>query len=117
MTAAIPVPAARSGPLATLDQLAAISEEEVWLASQKSPRTRRAYRHDVAHFMQTLGIITPGQLRQVDHRAVIRPELTERPVCTHKRTKVERVGRLVGRTGFWDVRAAAALGYGMTANT
>ncbi len=71
MTAAIPVPAARSGPLATLDQLAAIPEEEVWLASQKSPRTRRAYRQDVAHFMRTLGITSPEQLRQVDHRAVI----------------------------------------------
>ncbi len=71
MTAVLPVPAARSGPLATLDQLAAIPEEEVWLASQKSPRTRRAYRLDVAHFMRTLGITTPEMLRQVDHRAVI----------------------------------------------
>ena len=30
--------------------LAAVPEEEVWLASQKSARTRRAYRQDVAHF-------------------------------------------------------------------
>ncbi len=45
-----------------------------------------------------------------------RPELTERPVCTHKRTKVERVGRLARRTGVWDVRAAAALGCRVTAN-
>ena len=57
--------------LASLDQLAAIPEEEVWLASQKSARTRRAYRLDVAHFMRTLDITTPDQLRQVDHRAVI----------------------------------------------
>jgi site-specific recombinase XerD len=51
--------------------LAAIPEEDIWLASQKSARTRRAYRQDVAHFMRTLGITTPEQLRQVDHRAVI----------------------------------------------
>ena len=57
--------------LASLAALAAIPEEEIWLASQKSARTRRAYRQDVAHFMRTLGIATPEQLRQVDHRAVI----------------------------------------------
>ena len=71
MTAALPVPAAQSGQLASLEALAAIPEEEIWLASQKSARTRRAYRLDVAHFMRTLGIATPDQLRQVDHRAVI----------------------------------------------
>lgn len=71
MTAVFPVPPAQSGPIATLNQLAAIPEEEVWLASQKSARTRRAYRQDVAHFLRTLGLITPDQLRQVDHRAVI----------------------------------------------
>jgi len=37
--------------------LAAIPEEDIWLASQKSARTRRAYRQDVAYFMRTLGII------------------------------------------------------------
>ena len=70
-SAALPVPAPRSGQLADLDALAAIPEEDIWLASQKSARTRRAYKLDVAHFMKTLGIITPDQLRQVDHRAVI----------------------------------------------
>ena len=70
-TPALPAPTARPGQLASLADLAAIPEEEVWLASQKSARTRRAYRLDVAHFMRTLGITTPGQLRQVDHRAVI----------------------------------------------
>lgn len=67
----LPAPSARPGQLASLDALAAIPEEEIWLASQKSARTRRAYRQDVAHFMKTLGITTPEQLRQVDHRAVI----------------------------------------------
>ena len=61
----------RPGQLAHLERLAEIPEEEVWLASQKSARTRRAYRLDVAHFMRTLGITSSEQLRQVGHRAVI----------------------------------------------
>jgi hypothetical protein len=43
--------------------LAAIPEEEIWLQKQKSARTRRAYRRDVAHFLRTLGIATPAVLR------------------------------------------------------
>ena len=66
----LPVPSSR-GQLAPLAQLAAIPEEEIWLRKQKSARTRRAYRLDVQHFMRTLGITTPAELRQVDHRAVI----------------------------------------------
>ncbi len=57
--------------LSTIAALAAVPEEEVWLASQKSARTRRAYKLDVAHFMRTIGISSPDELRQVDHRAVI----------------------------------------------
>ena len=48
-----------------------IPEEDIWLAKQKSARTRRAYRLDVRHFMAALGITSPADLRQVDHRAVI----------------------------------------------
>lgn len=59
------------GQLASLDALAAIPEEVVWLAKQKSARTRRAYRGDVTHFLRSLGITGAEQLRQVDHRAVI----------------------------------------------
>lgn len=55
----------------TVEALAAIPEEEVWLAKQKSARTRRAYKLDVQHFMRTVGVLTREQLRQVDHRAVI----------------------------------------------
>src|SRR5712692_4918174 len=55
----------------SVDALALIPEEEVWLASRKSARTRRAYRHDVAHFMTTLNIRSPEELRRVDHRAVM----------------------------------------------
>ena len=69
-TPALPASTTRPGQLASLADLAAVPEEEVWLASQKSVRTRRAYRLDVAHFMRTLGVTTPSQLRQVDHRAV-----------------------------------------------
>jgi site-specific recombinase XerD len=67
----LPTSIHRSGPLADLDALAAIPEEEVWLASQKSARTRRAYRLDVAHFVGVFGITTPEQLRLIDHRAVM----------------------------------------------
>jgi integrase/recombinase XerD len=55
----------------SVDQLAAIPEEEIWLASRKSARTRRAYRNDVAHFMRTFGIQSPDDLRKIDHRAVM----------------------------------------------
>jgi integrase/recombinase XerD len=57
--------------LSTLEQLAEIPEEEIWLQKQKSARTRRAYRLDVQHFMRTLSITTPAELRQADHKAVI----------------------------------------------
>src|SRR3984893_4638642 len=57
--------------VSTLEQLAAIPEEEIWLQKQKSARTRRAYRLDVQHFMRTLAITTPAELRQADPKAVI----------------------------------------------
>src|SRR5580658_10319038 len=50
---------------------AEIPEEDIWLAKQKSKRTRRAYKQDVRHFMRTLRIRSYEELRQVDHRAVI----------------------------------------------
>jgi hypothetical protein len=40
-----------TAPATVLAQLAAIPEEEIWLSKQKSARTRRAYRCDVAHFL------------------------------------------------------------------
>jgi integrase/recombinase XerD len=67
----LPSRIAPSGQLAPLDALAAIPEEEIWLASQKSARTRRAYRLDVQHFMRSFGIANSDMLRQVDHRAVM----------------------------------------------
>jgi integrase/recombinase XerD len=77
MTTALPVPINRH-ELATLDQLAAIPEEDIWLAKQKSPQTRRAYRLDVRHFMRAFDITTTDELRQVDHRAVIAWERMQR---------------------------------------
>jgi integrase/recombinase XerD len=55
----------------SVDQLAGIPEEEIWLASRKSARTRQAYRNDVMHFMRTLNINSVDELRRVDHRAVM----------------------------------------------
>src|ERR1700736_1113587 len=60
-----------AGALSPIEALAEIPEEEIWLAKQKSKRTRRAYKQDVQHFMRTLRIGSYDELRQVDHRAVI----------------------------------------------
>src|SRR5262245_41113230 len=60
-----------AGRVRTIAELADIPEEEIWLSKQKSARTRRAYRLDVQHFMRTLSIATPEELRQADHKAAI----------------------------------------------
>jgi hypothetical protein len=44
--------------------------------AHKGARTRRAYRFDVQHFMRTLAITTPAELRQADHKA----RSNERPI-------------------------------------
>jgi integrase/recombinase XerD len=71
-TTSLPVPI-KTGPVrvSPIAALASIPEEEIWLSKQKSACTRRAYRLYVQHFMRTLGITTPAELRQADHRAVI----------------------------------------------
>jgi hypothetical protein len=67
------LPACHAGrrEVSTIAALAEIPEEDIWLAKQKSKRTRRAYKQDVQHFMRTLDIRSYDELRQVDHRAVI----------------------------------------------
>ena len=55
MLPALPSESALPSPIA---RLADIPEEEIWLAKQKSKRTRRAYKLDVQHFMRTLHITT-----------------------------------------------------------
>jgi integrase/recombinase XerD len=57
--------------VSTVAALADIPEEDIWLAIQKSKRTRRAYKQDVRHFMRTITIRSYEELRKVDHRAVI----------------------------------------------
>ena len=69
-TLPVPIDTGR-GRVSTLDQLAEIPEEKIWLQKKKSARTRRAYRLDVQHFMRTLSITSPEELRQADHKAVI----------------------------------------------
>jgi site-specific recombinase XerD len=61
-------------------RLADIPEEEIWLAKQKSKRTRGPYKLDAQHFMRTLHIRSYNELRQVDHRAVIAWERTMREI-------------------------------------
>lgn len=62
---------ALSTGLTPLETLATIPEEEIWLAKQKSARTRRAYQQDVSHFMKTIGVHSRDELRTIDHKAVI----------------------------------------------
>jgi hypothetical protein len=57
--------------LSTIEQLADIPEETIWLQKQNRACTRWAHRPDVQHFVKTLGITTPAELRQADHKAVI----------------------------------------------
>lgn len=64
------VPVAAEPAVSAVEALAAVPEEDVWLASQKSPQSRRAYRRDVEHFVRTLGIRSADELRRVDHKAV-----------------------------------------------
>ena len=74
----------------SVEHLKTIPEEEVWLASRKSARTRRAYQTDVAHFMRTFGISTPEELRKVDHRAVMAWERLMREEEGKEATTVRR---------------------------
>jgi site-specific recombinase XerD len=83
------------GRVSTIEQLADIPEETIWLQKQKSARTRRAYRLDVRHFMRTLSIATPEELRQADHKAVIAWERYMREVeCAASSTIRRRLAAL-----------------------
>ena len=74
----------------SIDALAVIPEEAVWLESRKSARTRRAYRTDVAHFMRTFNIRSAEELRKVDHRAVMAWERLMREEEGKEATTVRR---------------------------
>jgi site-specific recombinase XerD len=62
---------AGAGESLSLQFLRSVPEEEVWLAGQLSPHTRRAYKRDVSHFVATMGIRTVGELRQVGRAAIV----------------------------------------------
>src|SRR5438094_791097 len=51
--------------------LQAVPEEDIWLAGQLSPHTRRAYKRDVTHFVQSMNIRSAEELRQVNRAAVV----------------------------------------------
>ena len=57
--------------LPSVELLAAIPEEDIWLQGQRSHHTRRAYKEDVLHFMRALGITHRDELRQIERAAVI----------------------------------------------
>jgi integrase/recombinase XerD len=63
-------PTAHAGSI-SVRLLQSVPEEEVWLAGQLSPHTRRAYKQDVAHFLSTMGIQSADELRHVGRAAVI----------------------------------------------
>lgn len=54
-----------AGKTLSVHLLQAVPEEEIWLAGQLSPHTRRAYKRDVAHFVRAMGIRSADELRQV----------------------------------------------------
>jgi len=66
--------------LSPLDALATLPEEDVWLASRKSPDTQRVYAQDIQHFCRALGITARDELRRVDRQAVIAWERSMREV-------------------------------------
>lgn len=76
--------------LSPIAALADIPEEEIWLAKQKSARTRRAYKLDVQHFMRTLHITSYEELRKVDHRPVIAWERFMREIEKAQHSTVRR---------------------------
>ena len=79
-TASLPVPFNADGArISTVTQLAEIPEEQIWLAKQKSLRTRRAYWLDVQHFIRTLGIVSIDELRQADHKLRWTPSVGQEP--------------------------------------
>ncbi len=51
--------------------LQAVPEEEIWLAGQRSPHTRRAYKQDVSHFISVMGVRSADELREVSRAAVV----------------------------------------------
>jgi integrase/recombinase XerD len=70
-TPQLPAPTEGQPIPSTLDALASLPEEEVWLASRKSRETRQAYAGDVRRFMRLFGITSREALRQVDRKIMM----------------------------------------------
>jgi site-specific recombinase XerD len=49
----------------------ALTEEDIWLAGQRSARTRKSYKTDIEHFMRSLGITSHDELVKADRAMVI----------------------------------------------
>lgn len=60
-----------AGKTPSLRFLQSMPEEDVWLAGQLSPHTRRAYKRDVEHFVRTMGVRSADELRQVSRAAIV----------------------------------------------
>jgi site-specific recombinase XerD len=60
----------RTTMVSAIDVLAFIPEDQVWLDGLKTQNTRRAYKRDVTHFSEVLGIAAREQLYAADHKAV-----------------------------------------------
>lgn len=88
--AVLPVSTSQNALASPFARLADIPEEEIWLAKQKSARTRRAYKLDVQHFMKTLHITSYEDLRKVDHRAVIAWERMMREIEAAEPSTIRR---------------------------
>ncbi len=68
-----PLPSVRdtSGQAISVALLQSVPEEDVWLAGQLSPHTRKAYKQDVAHFVRSMNIRSADELRRVGRAAVV----------------------------------------------
>jgi len=88
------LPQKRSQTNVSLQLLQAIPEEEVWLAGQLSPHTRRAYKRDVQHFVRAMNIRSATELRQVSRAAVIHWQNTMKEQGTKPRSIRRRLSAL-----------------------
>ena len=90
----LPALAAGAGKRLSLEFLQSVPEEDIWLAGQLSPNTRRAYKLDVAHFVRTLGIRSVADLREVGRAAVVHWQNTMKEAGAKPRTIRRRLSAL-----------------------
>jgi len=85
----------RSGDLRpSVELLREVPEEEVWLQGQRSEQTRRAYKADIRHFIEALGVRGRDELRRVDRAAVIHWQRTMEAEGARPRTIRRRLSAL-----------------------